>query len=178
MEIDVKIVPAQLSDVDTLKQFLFAEYFYNRDDPDKATPDFFGLEESAMEDIILSLPEVIQDKDIIFLLVKSKRWNHIMGWAQVAPHSEGVAEMSSLYLTKTARRKNIGDLTLKRVLTEAQKRGYKELFTLIQTKNLVAKHFLTNHGFKRVETFELDTDIFMPELRPLRVDKLTKQIND
>ncbi len=172
---EANMVKAKLNDVEALKQFLLTEYFYNRDDPDKATPDFFGLEESAMEDIIVSLPEVIQDENIIFLLVKSERWNHIMGWAQVAPHSINTAEMSSLYLTKTARRKNIGDLALKTVCSEVQKRGYKEIFTLIQSKNLVARHFLTNHGFELVDTFDLDTDVFLPELRPLKVDKLLRK---
>jgi N-acetylglutamate synthase-like GNAT family acetyltransferase len=173
---DIKIVPAKLSDLDTIKQFLLNEYCYNRDDPDKATPDFFGLREDALSDIVSSLPEIIQDDDIIFLLVKSKKWGHILGWAQVAPYKQDVAEMSSLYLTACARRKSIGDSTLKEIIEQVKHRGYRELFTLIQSRNLIAKHFLTNHGFDLADSFELDTDVFIEELRPLKVDKFSLKI--
>jgi len=173
---EIKVHQAKLSDLDALRQFLLSEYDYNKNDPDKATPDFFGLREEAIDEIISTLPEIISDDEIIFLLVKDAKRGHILGWAQIAPYENGTAEMSSLYLTKPARRKNIGDKVLNIVLDKARSRGYKEIFTIIQTNNLVAQHFLQKHGFKLSETFELDVDIFLEELRPLKVNKFHKKL--
>ncbi|MCK4847536.1 MAG: GNAT family N-acetyltransferase [Candidatus Heimdallarchaeota archaeon] len=170
MEISVK--PAKLEDVPAIRQFFNVEYDYNRNDPEKATPDFFGLREDAIVDMMNSLHAIVQDKEVLFLLVKDTKRKHILGWGQVVRYENNTAEMSSLYLTEIARNKNVGTKTLKVVKKACRERGFKNMFTLIQSSNVGAKRFLINHGFEKVESFELDSDLFIDELRPLKVDKL------
>ena len=107
----------------------------------------------------------------IFLLVKDARRKHILGWGQVVRYEDNTAEMSSLYLTEIARSKQIGTKTLAVIKKACVDRGFKNMFTLIQSSNVDASHFLVSNGFEKAESFELDSDMFINALRPLKVDK-------
>jgi N-acetylglutamate synthase-like GNAT family acetyltransferase len=118
-----------------------------------------------------SLHAIVQDKEVFFLLVKDAKRKHILGWGQVVRYEDNTAEMSSLYLTKIAGNKHVGKKTLNVVKKACKDRGFKNMFTLIQSSNVDAERFLINHGFTKAESFELDSDMFIDELRPLKVDK-------